>query len=169
MTKASIVLTAPEVARVVSRLEPRMRITDYQVRYLATLRCVTPSAHEPTTSGDSALYTPVDVALIRLILRLVAEGAPYWMARAAVAQCAGRLRVQLASGHATTFVVDGPVGSLDGDTSAHARAMTWAVPLSDVRRGLMAALRGERQRQPVWARWGARTPAQAIRLAEARA
>lgn len=153
--KAPILLTAPEVARVVSTLEPRMRITEYQVRYLASQRCVVPSAHEPTTSGDSALYTPVDVALIRLILRLVSEGAPYWMARAAVAQCAGTLRGTLMSVRSGVFVVNGPVGVVNPDEQPTS-AVAWAVQLADVRRGLVAAIRDERKRQPLWARWGAR-------------
>jgi hypothetical protein len=159
------VLTAPEVARVVSRLEPRSRITEYQVRYLATQRCVVPSAHEPTTSGDSALYAPADVALIRLIVRLVSEGAPYWMARAAVAQCAADLRRVMMERRDVVFVVRGPVGTCE-PRRVHESGPVWTVSLNDVRRGLQAAIRSERGRQPVWAGWGARTAAEATQLIE---
>jgi hypothetical protein len=166
--KVPILLTAPEVARVISRLEPRSPMTEYQVRYLASQRCVRPSAHEPTASGDSALYAPVDVALIRLILRLVGEGAPYWMARAAVAQCAPELRAVLATSRAGVCVVNGPVGSVNPNERPTS-AVAWQVPLAEVRRGLHAAILGERRRQPLWARWAPRTAADVAAVLEASA
>jgi hypothetical protein len=138
-------------------------MTEHQVRYLSAQRCIQPSAHVPETFGDSALYSAVDVALIRLISRLVAEGAPYWMARAAVAQRAKVLRRALASGLDAAFVVTGPTGELD-PKSVPTSGPVWTVRLSDVRRGLTAAIRDERQQRPVWAGWAARTPAQTVEL-----
>lgn len=164
----SLVLTAPEVARVVSRLEPRSRVTDFQVRHLATVRCVLPSAHEPTASGDSALYTAADVALIRLILRLMDEGARPWMARAAVAQHAEALRAALSSHRAAVFMATGPLGVLN-PTDRPTSGPAWCVRLGDVRRGLFSEIQRERRGQRVWARWGARTAAEAAQLIEATA
>ena len=144
-------------------------MTDYQVRYLATVRCVAPSAHAPTTSGDSALYAPEDVALIRLILRLVGEGAPYWMARAAVAQHADALRAAFAGGADGVFGAAGPVGELSQVAWPTTTGPVWKVRLSDVRRGLLREIRAERLGTRVWARWGARTTTEAMELISATA
>src|ERR1700736_6228524 len=76
-----LVLTAPEVAAVVARLEGEP-CTPRRVRYLLSERLAVDGAPR---KGQTRLYRPVDVALMRLALRLQAQGLSAWTVRVVLA------------------------------------------------------------------------------------
>src|SRR2546428_5507109 len=78
---APLVLTAPEVAAVVSQLEGEP-CSVRRVRYLLSELLATDAAPQ---RGQARLSGPVDVALMRLAVRLEAQGLSAWVARVVLA------------------------------------------------------------------------------------
>ena len=163
-----LVLTVPEVARVLSRLEPRAPVSEHQVRYLAAQGCLRPTAHRSRGFGDSALYGIEDVAIARTLLRLVAGGVPLWVAKAAIAYHEQGLRADWQTRRDVALVVKGVhAQSVLVSAAPKASFPTVIVRQSDVRQGLLAAMRAERERKPaVWAGWRSMPAHRATKLME---
>lgn len=105
--KAPAVVTIPEAVALLSRVEPRVcrDLTDKRFRYAAEALGIraTPG------SGAAALYTAVDVALVRLVFRLYAEGVSQPMARAAAVYLGPEVRRVIESGRLGSAVIVVPV------------------------------------------------------------
>lgn len=142
-----LVLTAPEVATVVTALDGTA-CTARRVRYLLER----PTAAAGLVRGQTRLYGLAEVALMRLALRLEAQGVSGWVARVVVAYCGDAIRAAWQSGAAVALVVRGVTGTLVPIRDA-GRPAAAVVPLPAVWQGLAQAVRAERRRHPdVW-RW----------------
>lgn len=158
-------LTGPEAARVLARLDGRRpRISEHQIRLLASQRCIVPTVHQSSAKGDPALYGPVDVMLLRLFGALVREGLPRWLAKHAIAVEESALRDALTRGYDAVLQVAGLWAQMVhvshagewryGELAATMRPpkIAVSVELLNVRRGVRKAMDAERERTPtIWA------------------
>ena len=148
MVPKPLVLTAPEVAAVVSQLEGE-RCTVRQVRYL--LYGLLPS-DTPVPRGHTRLYGPDDVALMRLAVRLHAQGVSAWVARVVLAYCGAEIRAAWRAGSASALVVRGVTGTIEAATADPSSApASVRVSLRAVWIGVERAMRGTRRDRPqIW-------------------
>jgi hypothetical protein len=168
-------LTPPEVARLLVRLDGRRgKLSERQIRLLATQGCIVPSLHRSTTTGDPALYTAVDVMLLRLFTRLVLEGLPRWLAKHVIAMRQGELRrvftkatpavLQVAAMSAEVVTPDAaekwPYRRLAGTRQP---APVVSLDLMAIARGVTEAMVKTREAQPtIWAGWRPASAMQAV-------
>jgi hypothetical protein len=142
-----LVLTAPEVADVVSQLE-REPCSVRQVRYLlSALRRTDP---EPQR-GHARLYDLDDVALMRLAVRLQTQGISAWVTRVVLAYGADEIRAAWSLGAPVALVVRGVTGFLEPvKPEPHTPAASARVPLRAVWSGVKPAMRSPRRTRPLW-------------------
>ena len=150
-------LTVSEVARVLARLEHR-KVSIGQVRSVLVLdthgRALAPRQH-----GQTRLYSSIDVALVRLVLRLRAEGVSPTIARVLVAGLRDTLAKHWTHNDPMAFAVIGLRGFVMYATAARpALAVAW-VPLRSVWADVAEAAMVVREREPeVW-QWKRQSPA----------
>ena len=153
---APLALTAPEVAALVSRLEGE----PCSVRRVRYLLVGLPATDGAPPRGEVRLYGPVDVALMRLAMRLEAQNISAWVAQVVLAYGVEAIRAAFRSGEDVALVVRGVIGSIERakpelDTSPVAAR----IPLRSVFAGLESAIRRERRARPhIW-RWKTRPAA----------
>jgi hypothetical protein len=160
---APLLLTAPEVAAVVSRLEGEP-CSVRRVRYLLSGLSATDAA---PPRGEVRLWGPVDVALMRLAVRLGTQGLSPWVARVVLTYSGAEIRAAWTSGASVALAVRGVTGSIEGATPGpDAPAVAARVLLRSVFVGTVSAIRQERRARPTIWRWKAR-PATALAQASA--
>lgn len=149
-----LVLTAPEVAAVVTALEGTA-CTARRVRYLFDGQ----RGAAGVVRGQTRLYGLPEVAVMRLVLRLEAQGVSGWVARVVVTYCGDAIGAAWRRGAAAALVVRGVTGTIEPVRDATARPAAACVPLPPVWRGIERAVRAARRRHPdVW-RWRQVDPA----------
>jgi hypothetical protein len=151
-----LVLTAPEVAAVVSRLEDQA-CSVRRVRYLLS---GLPATDPTAARGEVRLYGPADVALMRLAVRLEARGVSAWVAQEVLAYRADEIRAAWRAGAPAALQVRGVTGSIEmatRDTDTPPGVVR--VPLRPVFVGIASAIRRERRARPTIWRWRARATA----------
>jgi hypothetical protein len=142
-----LVLTAPEVAAVVARLDGDA-CTPRRVRYLLSHRLAVDGARR---KGQTRLYGPVDVALMRLAVRLQAQGLSRWTVRVVLVYSREILRDAWRSRAAVALVVRGVRGTIESAATATPGPADASVPLRPVWVGVERAIRRERLQRPrVW-------------------
>jgi DNA-binding transcriptional MerR regulator len=152
-------VTVAEVAAILTKLLGTA-ITTAQVRSVLVLdtrgRTMSPRRH-----GQTRLYSAVDVALVRLVLRLRAEGVSPTVARVVVAHFRELLAQHWTHHDPMAFAVIGMRGLLlYAKQSRPDGAVAW-MDLRDVWRGVERAVQAVRQKAPeVW-QWKSQ-PASAV-------
>jgi hypothetical protein len=128
-------LTAPHVAAAVVRLEGEP-CTARRVRYLLSgvaIRDRAPDRGRGTARG----YGAVDVALMRLAVRLEAQGVSAWVVRVVLAYCGDEIRAAWRNGAVGALVVRGVTGAIERvKPDADAPSAMARVPLRSVWTGL---------------------------------
>ncbi|HVC19290.1 MAG TPA: hypothetical protein VNE16_04365 [Vicinamibacterales bacterium] len=142
-------LTVAELARVVSRLEHRP-CSSRRVRYLLVVGGLGTDTHR-RRHGQTRLYGVLDVALVRLAVRLEREGVSPSVTRVVLTYLRNDLIKAWRAGALLGLAVRGVRGSLEPVLKARpAWAVAW-VPLREIWRGLDAEVRriGD-ARQTLW-------------------
>jgi hypothetical protein len=146
-TLGALVLTVSEIADVVGRLENRP-CTTRQARYLLAGLLHGDVAPQ---RGRTRLYGPIDVALMRLALRLESQGISAWVARVVLAYCGDEIRAAWASNRPVALSVRGVMGTIEPANREEMPGAVARVPLRSVLVGIDAAIRRERRARPtVW-------------------
>lgn len=144
------VLTALEVANVCARLTGR-RCSPRQVHYLLVGGGLGTDVHR-RSNGQTRLYGILDVAFVRLALRLQAEGVSAMVARVTLTYLRSDLVRAWKAGAAVALTISGVHGSLQPvlKTRPPSRSVAF-VPLLDIWRGLDTELqRACAARAHVW-------------------
>jgi hypothetical protein len=127
-------LTVGEVARVASHLTGRSCSTR-QVRHLLVTGGLGTDAKR-RTHGQTRLYGSLDVAFVRLALRLERDGVSPWVARVVLTYLRNDLIRAWKASAPVALAIDGLKGSLEPALKSRpASAAVW-VPLRDVWRGI---------------------------------
>jgi hypothetical protein len=143
---SALVLTASEVATVVARLEGEA-CTARRVRYLLSGLLMTETASQ---RGQTRLYGPVDVALMRLAVRLEAQGVSAWVVRVVLSYGGEEIRAAWRAGATVALAVRGVTGTIEPARLQTPTAVA-RVLLRSVTTGNAAAIRRERRTRPmVW-------------------
>jgi hypothetical protein len=141
-----LVLTAPEVAAVVTRLDGEAS-TARRVRYLLSDRLALDGAPR---KGQTRLYRPVDVALMRLAVRLEAQGVSAWVVRVVLAYSGDVIRAAWHARADVALTVRGVRGTIESASTATTPSVA-CVPLRPVWNGVERAIRRARHHRPnVW-------------------
>jgi hypothetical protein len=136
----------------VSRLEGEA-CSVRRVRYLLS---GLPATDAIQARGEVRLYGPVDVALMRLALRLEARDVSAWVVQVVLAYRADEIRAAWRTGAPAALQVRGVTGSLEmatRDTDTPPGVVR--VPLRPVFVGIASAIRHERPARPTIWRWRA--------------
>jgi DNA-binding transcriptional MerR regulator len=144
-------VTLREAAQLLSTLE-RRPVSPAQVRSILVLD-TTGHALAPRQHGDVRLYSAVDVAFVRLTLRLRAEGVSPTVARTIVSCLGPMLAEHLTHNHPMALAVVGLRGLLLYAPAGRPDAVVAWVTLQDVWRGIEDRIRVVRQRAPELRRW----------------
>ncbi len=142
-------LTMTEVAQVASHLAGQ-HCTPRQVRHLLVTGGLGIESR-PRGHGQTRLYGALDVAFVRLALRLGKEGVSANVARVVLTYLRNDLIRAWKAGAAVALTIDGVKGSLEPALkSRSASAATW-VPLRDIWRGIEPEIqRACAARETVW-------------------
>jgi hypothetical protein len=147
-SEAGVTLT--EAARLLTQIERRpanVSITPSVVRSILVLG-TDARAMEPRRPGDTRLFTPVDLAVVRLNLQLRAAGVSPTVARVNVAN----LRILLAKhwrhGDEMLLVIAGLCGVLVPPGTDSVRGEVARVPILKAWRGLDDGVKAIRRRAP---------------------
>jgi hypothetical protein len=141
------VLTVGEVAALCARLEGR-RCTRRQVTYLLIDGSISGEARR-RSHGETRVFGVLDVAFVRLALRLQAEGVSPMVARVTLTYLRSDLIRAWKASSALALAVTGVHGSLQPVLKPRPAGAVAYVPLLDIWRGLegeihkAAAARGE--------------------------
>lgn len=127
-------LTASEVACVCARLTGR-RCSTRQVHYLLVAGGLGTDVHR-RSNGQTRLYGILDVAFVRLALRLQAEGVSPMVARVTLTYLRSDLIRAWKAGAALSLVIVGWRGSLQPALKAKPPGSVAFVPLLEIWRGL---------------------------------
>ena len=121
-----------------------------QVRYLL-VGCGLGTEPERRPNGQTRLHGAVDVAMVRLALRLHAEGVSPWVARVVLTYLRNDLIRAWMAGAAVTLAVTGIRGSLQPSLKSKPARAAACVPLREIWHGLEAELqRVCHARHTVW-------------------
>ena len=127
-------LTVAEVASLVNQLE-RQPCSPRQVRYLLVTGRLGNDC-EGRTQGQTRLYTPIDIALVRLAVRLVEQGVSKTVARVVLTYLRLDIIRAWKAGAPMAVAVRGVQGSLEPTPKGRpAWAVAW-VGLRDIWNGL---------------------------------
>lgn len=142
-------LTPTETIAVVNALEPRTPLTLRQLRYLDRGEIL-----RPARSGDDPnagrLYTAQDVAMLRLVVRVLAVRS-YRDAWGALVYLQRELREALTGRGTRVLVFQGRKASVMAASDAQRLADADIYPLADCVRGVAEKMRQQRQEAPeVW-------------------
>jgi hypothetical protein len=144
-------LTMMEVAQLCGDLSGR-RCTPRQVRHLLVTGALgTDPKRRP--HGQTRLYGIVDVALVRLSLKLHDEGVSAWVARVVITYLRNDLIRTWKAGAATALTITGVHGSLQTALRNPPSGVTAYVAMRDIWRGLDAEIHricAERSRVWMW-------------------
>ena len=132
------VLTAAEVAALCARLEGR-RCSTRQVSYLLVSGGLGTEPHR-RAHGQTRVYGLVDVAFVRLALRLQTEGVSPMAARVTLTYLRNDLIRVWKAGASMALVIRGMHGSLQPVLKARPPGTAASVPLLEIWRGLEAEL-----------------------------
>jgi DNA-binding transcriptional MerR regulator len=141
------VLTLAEVAALCGRLEGR-RCSTRQVRYLLVAGGLGSEARR-RAHGQTRVYHAIDVAFVRLALRLQREGVSPMVARVTLTYLRNDLIRAWKASAAVALAITGVHGSLQPVLKARPAGAAAYVPLLEIWRGLetevhkVAAARGE--------------------------
>lgn len=103
------------------------------------------------THGQTRLYGILDVAFVRLALRLERDGVSPWVARVVLTYLRNDLIRAWKSAAALALAIDGLKGSLEPALRSRPASATVWVPLRDIWRGIEAEIqRACRARDTVW-------------------
>lgn len=127
-------LTAGEVAGLCARLTGQA-CTVRQVRYLL-VDCRLGTEPERRHNGQTRLHGAMDVAMVRLALRLHAEGLSPWVARVVLTYLRNDVIRVWRAGAAVTLAVTGVQGSLQPSLKPKPAAAVACVPLREIWHGL---------------------------------
>jgi len=128
------VLTAAEVATLCARLTGR-RCSTRQVHYLLVSGGLGSDAGR-RANGQTRMYSVIDVAFVRLALRLQADGVSPMVARVTLTYLRNDLTRGWKSSAALALAIDGVHGSLQPALKARPTGAIAYVPLLDIWRGL---------------------------------
>lgn len=131
-------LTAGEVAVLCARLTGQPCSTR-QVRYLL-VGCSLGSEPDRRPNGQTRLHGGVDVAMVRLALRLRAEGVSPWATRVILTYLRNDIVRVWKTGSAVTLAVAGIQGSLQPSLKAKPARAIACVPLREIWHGLETEL-----------------------------
>jgi hypothetical protein len=131
-------LTVGEVAALCARLTGEA-CTPRQVRYLL-VGCRLGTEPERRRNGQTRLHGAVDVALVRLALRLHAEGVSPWVARVVLTYLRNDVIRAWRAGSAVTLAVTGIQGSLDPSLKPKPAGAVACVSLREMWHGLETEL-----------------------------
>ena len=142
-------LTVSEVARVAGHLSGR-QCSPRQVRHLLVTGGLGTDARR-RVNGQTRLYGVIDVAFVRLALRVKREGVSPWVTRVVLTYLRNDIIRAWKAGAALALAIDGLKGSLEPAlTSRPASATVW-VPLRETWRGVEAEIeRACEDRETVW-------------------
>lgn len=141
--RTPLTLTVGEVATLVSRLAG-VSCSARRVRYLL--------GGPVQGHGRTRFYTALDVAVVQLVLRLEQAGVSPWVGRVVIAYLGDELRAALRAGARGAVRIQGVRAELVA-VNAHEQsvAATAFVPLADIWRGVVPAVRRIRTQRPtVW-------------------
>ena len=142
-------LTVSEAATIAGRLAGQP-CSPRQVRHLL-VRGGLGTDTRKRTRGETRLYGMLDVALVRLALRLQADGVSPWVVRVVLTSCRNDLIRAWKSSAALALAINGLKGTLEPALKPRpATAAAW-VPLRDIAKGIEAEIRrvGD-ARETVW-------------------
>ena len=142
-------LTVGEVAALCGRLTGEA-CTPRQVRYLL-VGCSLGTEPERRPNGQTRLHGAIDVAMVRLALRLHAEGVSPWVARVVLTYLRNDVIRAWKAGSAVTLAVTGIQGSLQPSLKPKPAGAVACVPLREIWHGLETELqRVCNARSTVW-------------------
>jgi len=140
----SFVLTAPELAQLISDLESTTCEPWHIRRYLIDVKPPIDGAF-----GRTRLYTADDLCLVRLAVRLEREGLSAWVVRAVLANHADEIVRAWRSGTASVLAVHGVRGKVIAEAdSTRVPTGTTVVPLQPIRRDVSTAIARIRRHNP---------------------
>jgi hypothetical protein len=135
------------------RLEPRAGFTAKQLRTLVEQGCVVPEVRQTAHRGDSRVYGSTDVALLRLYVKLMHQGASRWVVKACLLGREAELRTAIASRLDAVLVLQGARAALVSAQRVPANA-SFAVPVRTVRAGVLEAAKClRRDHRDIWTSW----------------
>jgi len=149
MASAQRWLTVSETAAIAGRLAGQP-CSPRQVRHLL-VRGGLGTDTSKRTRGETRLYGMLDVALVRLALRLQADGVSPWVVRVVLTYCRNDLIRAWRSSAALALAINGLKGTLEPALKPRPAAAAAWVPLRDIAKGIEAEIRraGE-ARETVW-------------------
>jgi hypothetical protein len=101
--------------------------------------------------GQTRLYGTLDVAFVRLALRLQAEGVSPWVARVVLTYLRNDLVRAWKSGAAVALAIRGLKGTLEPALRSRPASISAWVPLREVARGIDTEIQRTRDaRETVW-------------------
>lgn len=131
-------LTAAEVATLCGDLTGR-RCSARQVQHLLVTGALGTDTRR-RANGQTRLFGIVDVAFVRLALRLHADGISPWVARVVLTYLRNDLIRTWKAGAATALTINGVHGSLEPAVRSAPTGSAAYVPLREIWRGLDAEL-----------------------------
>jgi hypothetical protein len=141
-------LTVSEAATVASHLAGRP-CSPRQVRHLL-VRGGLGTDTGKRTRGETRLYGSLDVALVRLALRLQADGVSPWVVRVVLTYLRNDLVRAWKSSAAVALAINGLKGTLEPALKPRpASAAAW-VPLRDIFKGIDVEIQRTCARDTVW-------------------
>jgi hypothetical protein len=142
-------LTVDEVAKVASQLAGRTCSPRQVRRLLVHGRLGTDIT--PRTKGQTRLYGPLDVAFVRLALRLHDEGVSPWVGRVVLTYLRNDLVRAWKSSAAVALAISGLKGSIEPALRPRPATATAWVPLREIAKGIDAEIhRACDGRDTVW-------------------
>ncbi|MEW6319870.1 MAG: hypothetical protein AB1635_02150 [Acidobacteriota bacterium] len=131
-------LTLAELAALAGRLE-RRPCSERQARYLL-VACALGTELPRRPHGQTRLYGPLDLALLRLAVRLRREGASAWLARVVLTYLRNDLVRAFRAAAPVALAVRGVQASLEPALKQRPGWAAYWVPLRDVWAGLDAEI-----------------------------
>jgi hypothetical protein len=149
MAGARQCLTVSEAAKVAAQLAGRP-CSPRQVRHLLVGGALgTDTAQR--TRGQTRLYGSLDVAFVRLALRLNAEGVSPWVARVVLTYLRNDLIRAWKSSAAVALAIRGLQGTIEPALRARPSSLSAWVPLREIAKGVEAEIQRVREgRETVW-------------------
>lgn len=141
-------LTVSEAATVASRLAGQP-CSPRQVRHLLVRGGLgTDTARR--IQGETRLYGLLDVALVRLALRLQADGVSPWVVRVVLTYLRNDLIRAWKSSAAVALAINGLKGTLEPALKPRPASATAWVPLRDISKGIDVEIQRACTRDTVW-------------------
>lgn len=160
----SKLLTAAEAARLISKMSGR-RCSAHRVRRLLVTAGLGTET-QPRRQGQTRLFGPLDLAIVRLAIELERQGVSAWVAKVVLTYMRDDVVRAFKSAAPVALAVTGVRGRLEPALKTRPSSAAAWVPLRDTWKGLEAEVAAIRDAKPTVWMW-AEVPCHAVKRATA--